>query len=68
MTSLGFRHSCGEGLPSIITKVSHYLDWIEEKVWPDEFKEFSNLKNTQENQTKMKPDLTKVLIFDRFSS
>jgi secreted trypsin-like serine protease len=33
LTSFGF--GCGTSFPSIYTRVSSYIDWIEEKVWPD---------------------------------
>lgn len=31
-----FGAICGSGLPSVYTRVSHYLDWIEENVWPED--------------------------------
>lgn len=29
-----FGVSCGEKLPTIYTRITHYLDWIEPIVWP----------------------------------
>lgn len=30
--------SCGPDTPSMYTRVNHYLDWIEDRVWPDSMK------------------------------
>lgn len=29
-----FGKLCGTGLPAIYTRVSYYVDWIEDIVWP----------------------------------
>jgi secreted trypsin-like serine protease len=34
VTSFGI--TCGSSVPGVYTNVTHYLDWIEEKVWPTE--------------------------------
>lgn len=35
-----FGKGCGfKGLPGIYTRVSHYLPWIEENVWPGDIKD-----------------------------
>lgn len=32
---VSFGISCGTELPSVYTRVAHYLDWIEPIVWPN---------------------------------
>lgn len=32
---ISFGQFCGTSFPSIYTRVSHYIDWIETIVWPD---------------------------------
>ncbi|XP_036150664.1 transmembrane protease serine 9 [Monomorium pharaonis] len=39
-----FGQGCGMGIPGIYTKVSHYLQWIEENVWPGEGPPSSNVR------------------------
>ena len=34
---ISFGFGCGNGLPSINTRVAYYLDWIESVVWPNGF-------------------------------
>lgn len=34
---ISFGFGCGTGLPSVNTRVAHYLDWIESAVWPNGF-------------------------------
>lgn len=33
---VSFGLSCGSDLPSVYTRVSYYLDWIEAIVWPNQ--------------------------------
>ena len=35
ITSYGIRECGTENVPGVYTKVSHYPDWIEEKVWKE---------------------------------
>lgn len=32
---VSFGISCGTELPSVYTRIAHYLDWIEPIVWPN---------------------------------
>lgn len=32
---VSFGQSCGSPTPAIYTSVFHFIDWIEEVVWPD---------------------------------
>lgn len=35
LTSYG-SFKCGDKTPAVYTRVSRYLDWIEQKVWPNQ--------------------------------
>lgn len=32
--SFGYSHNCSDGYPEVLTRVAHYLPWIESIVWP----------------------------------